>query len=464
MRQYALQRGITAALLCLLMTVPTSAFTQSDLQIAAGELLARGIMVGDETGAMRLDDPLSRAEMAVLLTRLHGGSDMDPSLYTWASYYTDVPAWARPYVGYCTAMLLVSGYGNARFGPDDPVTWQMACTVILRYCQVGSGWSYDTACERACQVGLLDRPEFPSVSVTRGEMAILIYRALHRMSEPEQAQESGPKPDGITIASDGTILEKTIVRSNWSRIDFSEEASPEIFTGPYSCGWYNAIRQSIVDQEEILAGSGNGPCNPTYLYAHTLVPDQPAETFQAFSDVLAALQGLTSYTLSAEPYTVNQFAYPGYAIVQVSVPEHLEGPLSFVEPYLQSISDEDDRGKVTQLNRLLCRLLDYADGASAGIEEIFSEHASVALGMCGSYTNAMKFLCDTAGIPCVIVQSDNHAWNEVYVDDRWLVVDTTFNDGSVYKEDYLLTEHPARTDASPQATRFAKELLVPGST
>ena len=112
----------------------------------------------------------------------------------------------------------------------------------------------------------------------------------------------------------------------------------------------------------------------------------------------------------------------------------------------------------------LCQLLDYADGASTGIEEIFSEHATVALGMCGSYTNAMKFLCDAARIPCVIVQSDNHAWNEVYVDDRWLVVDTTFNDGSVHKDDYLLMEHPARTDASPQATRFAKELLVPGST
>ncbi len=49
------------------------------------------------------------------------------------------------------------------------------------------------------------------------------------------------------------------------------------------------------------------------------------------------------------------------------------------------------------------------------------------LGQCGSYSSAFRFLCDAADIPCVTVSSENHAWNEVYVDGQWLTVDVTFN-------------------------------------
>ncbi len=86
------------------------------------------------------------------------------------------------------------------------------------------------------------------------------------------------------------------------------------------------------------------------------------------------------------------------------------------------------------------------------------------LGQCGSYASAFRFLCDAADIPCVTVCSENHAWNEVYVDGQWLTVDVTFNDGSAGRDAYLLTKASPRTDIRPEGTRFAQELLVPGST
>lgn len=58
--------------------------------------------------------------MAAILTRIHGEGAVDPNLYTWACYFTDVPEWAKPYVGYCTANLLVKGYGDQRYGAGDP--------------------------------------------------------------------------------------------------------------------------------------------------------------------------------------------------------------------------------------------------------------------------------------------------------------------------------------------------------
>lgn len=39
----------------------------------------------------------------------------------------------------------------------------------------------------------------------------------------------------------------TIQATHWSREDFSQEASPEVFTGVYSRELYNAIRQTMVD-------------------------------------------------------------------------------------------------------------------------------------------------------------------------------------------------------------------------
>lgn len=461
MHYHSFRFVLTAAVLSLILAIPAAAYT-SEQAFAAAELSAQGIMIGDSQGDMRLDAPLDRSELAALLTRLHGGTDLDPSVYTWACYYTDVPEWARPYVGYCTAMLLVSGYGNARYGSGDLVTQQMACTVILRLSEDESGWSYETACDHAYRKGLLKGPVSPEEPITRGEMAVLICRALGQMQEAESPALPSVVPDGVVTSPEGVILSKTITQASWSRMDFSQEASPAAFVGNYSRSWYNAIRQSIVDQDAIQAEAAAG--RPTYLYAHTIVPDKPAESFTQFSQVLGCLQGLYSYSIEAEPYTQNQYAFPGYAIVRVLRNEALTSALDFVQPELDSISGLDAREKVAELNRYLCDLLEYQEGEAAGIVEVFSPHTAPALGKCGSYANGFKFLCDAAGIPCVIVRSEDHAWNEVYVDGRWLVVDVTFNDASFDKTHYLLIETAPHSDLTSQATRFAQELLVPGST
>lgn len=95
---------------------------------------------------------------------------------------------------------------------------------------------------------------------------------------------------------------------------------------------------------------------------------------------------------------------------------------------------------------------------------MFSPHDEPVRGICAVYANSFAYLCDAAGIPCIIVTSENHAWNEVYVDDQWLTVDVTFNDASAGRDWYLLTKKAPRTDIHPEGTLFAKELLVPGST
>lgn len=458
------------ALLCaaLAVTLACPAFAAeqpAEVNEAGSYLRERGVYQGDSTGSLMLDKGLTRAEMATILTRLHGEGTVNPDHYTWACYFTDVPAWAKPYVGYCTANLLVAGYDASRYGPNDPVTPAMACTMILRCCGYedgeGSVWSYGTACQYAVSLGWISQSTAQKSMITRGEMAVLICRALTREEAPPAEPEPVSQVEGVTIAQDGAITSKTATASDWSREDFSQLANPAIFTGCYTRGWYNALRQSIVDRDIIVADNNDNSFNPRYSYAHTLVPE---ETLSTFSYVLGRIYGYYSYNLGAEPYIKNQYEYPGYTIIQVSPVRHDACTLVFIQPELDHIADMDERGKVIELNRYLCGLMEYRAGTVGSVDEIFSAHAAPVPGRCASYSSAFSFLCDMAGIPCIRVASADHSWNEVYVDGQWLSVDVSSNDISANQDAYLLTTRLPGIDQHPESTRFARELLVPGST
>lgn len=459
---------LSAALLLGLIQPAFAAETRLDKETAGAYLKEQGIYCGDDSGDLMLDKRLTRAELATILTRLHGQGEVDPRQYTWACYYTDVPEWAKPYVGYCTANLLVCGYGGGIYGANDPVTPAAACTVVLRafgYADgEGSIWNYNTACAYAVRLGIIYDSMTENAEITRGDMAILICRAMWKQAEP-QIPPQIVQLDGITVGADGIIASKTITQPAWSRYDFSQEANPDIFTGYYTRAWYNALRQSIVDRDMIRTTEGD--FNPQYLYAHALVPDQPAVSFAAFSDILGRIgNGLYDYALGAEPYTRNQYEFPGYAIVKVNTDRQAETVLAYIQSQLNDLAQKTDRDKVIALNLYLCSLMDYSIGKVASVRDIFTPHTTPVLGACSSYANAFSLLCDAAGIPCIIVSSANHSWNEVYVDGQWLTVDVASNDvlGGSAKDAYLLTTRAPGTDRMPAGTQFARELQAPGST
>ena len=56
--------------------------------------------------------------------------------------------------------------------------------------------------------------------------------------------------------------------------------------------------------------------------------------------------------------------------------------------------------------------------------------------VCGGYTDALAIFLDILNIPNIIVFSENHAWNMVYIDDEWLHIDATWNDTENEKFQY----------------------------
>ena len=191
--------ALLAGALCLGLTIPAlGAGPPSDQEAAAAYVREQGIMVGDQNGNMNLASSLSRAELAVLLTRVRNGVEelqANTAYYERGCKFVDVPAWAKLYVGYCVRNNLVAGYDKLHYGAADPVTPAAACTVMLRACGIedggGSVWSYNTACSYAVSLGWLDEDSAHAAVITRGEMAVLIYRALTGACPGEVPQNTG---------------------------------------------------------------------------------------------------------------------------------------------------------------------------------------------------------------------------------------------------------------------------------
>lgn len=179
--------ALTGAVLMFTLTLPTQAAqTPTEQESAAASLQAQGLMAGDENGDLHLDAALTRAELACLLSPI----SLNPEHVAWEKeFYTkmctvnfsDVPEWAQVHVGVCASNGLMSGYGNGLFGPSDPVNPQMACSVILRYLE-RDGWDYATACDKALELGLAPEEALAGEAITRGDMAILLDRALDYMA------------------------------------------------------------------------------------------------------------------------------------------------------------------------------------------------------------------------------------------------------------------------------------------
>lgn len=148
------------AVFALSLALPAYAAESSneELKAASQYLNSHGIMVGDGEGNMNFSAPLTRAHLATILARLHGGSgqvEESRDFYAAQCQFQDVPDWARQYAGYCAYHGLMVGYGDGLFGAEDPVTPAAACTVILRYLALPDlVWDYNSACSTACDLGL----------------------------------------------------------------------------------------------------------------------------------------------------------------------------------------------------------------------------------------------------------------------------------------------------------------------
>jgi len=121
--------AVLALVLVCAMLVPCFASAVS-FTAQADAMKDMGLFLGTNNG-YDLDKAPTRAQAAVMLVRFLG-KEAEAKAGEWETPFTDVPDWAKPYVGYLYENDLTKGMSETTFVPDDVCSAQMYVTFILR--------------------------------------------------------------------------------------------------------------------------------------------------------------------------------------------------------------------------------------------------------------------------------------------------------------------------------------------
>jgi len=180
-------RKILILTVFIILCTFTTAFADefSDLQGTKYEqavevLSAYDIINGFPDGTFRPNEPVTRAQMAKMATVVMGYGDFAQNMQ---SNYLDMDNhWATRYVDIANSFDIVQGYLDGTFGPDNPVTYSEAITMILRIlgytdASLPGSWPYDYFA-KAGDLGLLQGIPVSADNATRGYISTMLYRAL----------------------------------------------------------------------------------------------------------------------------------------------------------------------------------------------------------------------------------------------------------------------------------------------
>ncbi len=103
--------------LCAACLITGTASAASEIQKKSAAFLDElGLFHGTEQG-YELDRTMTRAEGAVMLTRLLGG-EQEALQGSYQTPFTDLPHWAKPYVGWLYENKLTNGTGKTKYDPN----------------------------------------------------------------------------------------------------------------------------------------------------------------------------------------------------------------------------------------------------------------------------------------------------------------------------------------------------------
>ena len=200
----ALSLALASVMLLGMMVVGTSAsYTDVDSKdnLEAIEVLKLvGVMTGDDKGNFNPDKMVSRNEMAVVMCNLLG-------LKTGGSHpFTDVPAWAAPYVAACYNNGIIAGISANKFGGDANVTAVQAGLMVMKALgyfgyagEFGDSWKLATV-KQADKINLYDGINaYTDQIMTRNEIAQMVLNALE-CTVQVVTEQGGVSVDGNGIS------------------------------------------------------------------------------------------------------------------------------------------------------------------------------------------------------------------------------------------------------------------------
>lgn len=210
--------------LCLglaLSLMVTASASQSpwEAENEAWQLYNMGLFLGtgvDDDGnpTFALDRQATRAEGVTMLVRLLGAEE-EALAGNWTTPFTDVPDWAKPYVGYAYENGLTVGTSATAFSPGRTITGTQYATFVLRAMGYDSDtdFPWDDAWDFLVEVGALEEGMYSNeVAFDRGDAVIVSYLALN----------NGERKEGGTLLEE--LKEQGAVDLTASRCDWDVES------------------------------------------------------------------------------------------------------------------------------------------------------------------------------------------------------------------------------------------------
>ena len=183
-------RKVLSFVLVLSLVLGSFGMAFADYSDMAGEssaeavdvLAGLGVISGYPDGTFRPDSIVTRAEMAKLIVAALG---LEEYATATTSKYSDMgaAAWAQGFVAYGTSLGFISGYPDGTFRPNATVSYEEACSMILRALGYTSEflpgeWPAEWVV-KAKSLGILDGIKAAtSAGANRGDIAEMLYNSL----------------------------------------------------------------------------------------------------------------------------------------------------------------------------------------------------------------------------------------------------------------------------------------------
>lgn len=261
----------------------------------------------------------------------------------------------------------------------------------------------------------------------------------------------------------------------------STQADPPAFTGYLTSQVYDTIREAVLTKETT-------PFSSTLKSAQHIRWDdkeglkQAEEERKQINGVLAALGPYPGYELVAAEDGSGYLCQVRYSEVDAPAAEH-------TNYFIASLDGLSEREKIKRISWYVCDRIAYDKTCYVWPNEALAQDGELR-GACMSFAYSFQFLCNQAGIPCVLKHGGNHQWNTVYAEGRWWDVDVSgdnvdgvdcyengastgsrdFDGTDDFREQFYVTadrvlrDEGPFPDEQPEITRFAQEVRVPGST
>ncbi len=234
--------------------------------------------------------------------------------------------------------------------------------------------------------------------------------------------------------------------------DYSQDATPAIFTADLPREFYNSAQHAYLNAEKMAASFDRERRKADESLALSLPAGTPLTS--KMKNVCHELGGVFyNYEISENSLYVYAFPRTDSDLSTPSVQSVIETAKQF----------DSDRKKAEYLAETICDRLEYAYDRNIDSWNKAMDNGGKAV--CSGYSAAFNRMGRAAGLDVLTVGSKagNHAWNIVYCDSEWLTVDLTHYDTSHNETNWFQPEHPKMKPDNLDEVEFVKEVMRPGS-